>query len=217
MTTFSSDLITEIIRCQDISEGEVFDVLASPDFDRHLPALIEELGLDEDITTDDLMDKYWLGCSSIIEDVRDSMAFDRGLRDYIEDKAAEEEDNVLGLISDGQIELFREIRLKTGPESLRDTLSHALGECWTPDKNKAHSYYGEGIPHAYIFHALAPKDAIDWENTLIRRCNLSIGEDEDEVTLIKGSKVELLGITHEHEGTRTEIDFADWLPSRVTI
>lgn len=213
--TFSSDLVSEIIQYQDISEREIFEVLYSPEFNRYFPMLIEELGLDEGITTVDEIDFYsW---NDKLDDVKDSVAFERGLRDYIENKASDEEDHVLGLISDGQIELFREIRLKTGPESLRDTLSRELGECWTPDRNKAHSYFGEGIPHAYVFHALAPEDSINWEATLTRRCNLSIGEDEDEVTLIKGSKVELLGITHEHEGTRTEIDFADWLPSRVTI
>lgn len=204
-----TDLVDEIINCQDIQDPEVYQVLASQDFDPYFPALLEELGLDEDASMSDAMDAGW-------DVISDTVAFDRGLRRFIKNKMDEEEDHVTGLISDGQIELFREIRLDTGPEALRNTLSHELGKCWTPDQDKAHSYYGEGKPHAYVFHALAPEDSIDWENTLIHRCNLSIGEDEDEVNLIKGSKIELLGITHEHEGTRSKIDFAGWLPSRVT-
>lgn len=207
----TADLVDAIIRNQDIQDAEVYEVLASPEFDYYVPALLEELGMDEDAATEEVFEKEgWSG-------VAGTVAFDQGLREMMRNRALDEQDAVMDLVEEGEIELFREIRLNTGPESLRSTLSTELGECWTPDPDKAHSYYGEEMPHAYVFHAIAPESAIDWENTLIRRCNLSIGEEENEVTLIKGSRIDLLEIVHKHKGASANIDFADWLPKKITV
>lgn len=201
--TITDNLVENIISNQDINESEIYIVATSESFDPYVPALAIELECDEDCVT-----------QQSERDIEDTKAFHDGLRAFFQDLAENELYTVYSLWRHGPATLYREIRLDIGPLHLKDALKKNLGESWTPDPMKAISYMNESGKYGYTLEAIVPYSSVNWESTIIRRCNLAIGADEDEVTLLDGSPVKLTGITFE-DGKK--VDFAGWLDENATV
>ena len=198
----TDELVSLIASYQDIQEAHVYQVVTSEDFDPLVPDLAEELGCEEDEVTQESE-----------RDILGTEAFTEGLTRYVRARAENELYTAVRLWARGPAILYREIRLDVDPTRLKDAIKSNLGESWTPDPNKAISYFNEGGKYGYTLRASVPFGSVDWTETLIRRCNLDLGEHENEITLKHGAPVRLLGITLE-DGT--ELDFADWISEEAT-
>lgn len=193
MTTpiaITDELLDLIVGYQDIGDSEVYYVVSDPAFDEFVQELQDEIGLDDDSSLTD-----WENQDAILR----SATFDKGLKEVLRNKAEVEMETVMSYWRYGPATLYREIRLNVGPNDFKKALNRDLGESWTVDPMKAISYMNESGKFGYTFTAEVGYSAIDWEQTLIRRCNLAIGEQEDEVTLLRGMPIRVVSIECDDE------------------
>lgn len=79
-----------------------------------------------------------------------------------------------------------------------------LGIYWSISNPETH--WGKDQKYVYEFEAQISKDNIDLEETMVARCQGYIGQDEDEITLKKGTKVKLTEIYCMLNGTSQRVE-----------
>lgn len=104
-------------------------------------------------------------------------------------------------ISDGKIKIYR--AMKVGVDYIKhlESQGNRLGIYWTVDKNLADVYNGHGgVNHptnyvgdsaTVIFETTVNENHINWEKTLFARMNQRFGDDEEEITLFKGTPLKI--------------------------
>ena len=80
--------------------------------------------------------------------------------------------------------IYRAIILK----DISDIDYNNIGTYWTPDIDYAKPYNVSGGDNKYILIARVNKDDINWGETLMKNVS-SIGEDENEITLLKNKNI----------------------------
>lgn len=90
-----------------------------------------------------------------------------------------------------------------------------LGLCWTPHWEKAEEFglvMTDHNRHCMIIEARVPRDAVNLPNTLMKRSQLTYFNYEDEIELIKGSRiwVEAFHVFDEDSGTFKELGGRDY-------
>ena len=75
-----------------------------------------------------------------------------------------------------------------------------LGIYWTWDPDAADTHWGDySKPSKVLIEAEVPENGVDWEKTLITNIEPFTGDDEKEITLIKGVPLRILSIEMDGE------------------
>jgi hypothetical protein len=70
-----------------------------------------------------------------------------------------------------------------------------LGIYWTWDSDSADTHWGDySKPSKVLIEAEVPENGVDWEKTLITNVEPFTGDDEKEITLIKGVPLKILSV-----------------------
>ena len=88
------------------------------------------------------------------------------------------------------------------PDDEKSINWNSLGVHWSLTVEKAVCQWGKG-GHEYVVTALVPEGAIDWALTVYHNVHPTLGDQEDEINLIEGSKIQVTELT-PGEGTGGE-------------
>ncbi len=158
-------------------------------WENHHDDLIQ-LGYDDFYDIDDAISKH--------EELKQQ--YDQGKKNYCWNKADDAFYKIKSNIGSDveNIVLTREI---TAPDGWIDNLGRQpLGIYWSFDGGE-HQWGKTDHPHRIMMTINASLDAIDWEASIYQNAHAAY-EDENEVRLLTGSKVELIGLQQntDHQG-----------------
>lgn len=152
----------------------------------------------------DMKDKYPKIYNKKLELYKDSLLKEKA-RDWFEDRIYDFENDLTKTleINDDGIVCYRAICIDDSDEFVFN-LAHGVflenydgvGICWSWDKEKAQAHWGEG-KNEVVLKGVIPFSAIDQGLTILLNLDPSLGHDEAEIRLFKGSKVHIIGIDDE--------------------
>jgi GNAT superfamily N-acetyltransferase len=89
------------------------------------------------------------------------------------------------------LELYREVSLPDGIDSLK---LQGIGNCWSWEESAAQAHWGTGHgDEDYMLRAEVSESAVDWDMTLFLNLDPSTGDDEKEIRLQEGARIEFTG------------------------
>lgn len=90
--------------------------------------------------------------------------------------------------------LFRCVTLHKNPDQIPEFPN--TGIYWTDDESYAECHWGEFGPdmEKYTLAIEVNNTDIDWERTINQNMNVSVGDDEQEITLKQNQRVHLIGM-----------------------
>jgi len=83
--------------------------------------------------------------------------------------------------------------------------TRGIGVYWADEEDKAECHWGHGGP-CVVLRASVPSKSVDWKGTLFARCQPSLGEEEQEIRLLKGRSVHVTGI---------QLPSGEWQPVNI--
>ena len=104
------------------------------------------------------------------------------------------------LIQNGKVTVWRAMTVTSSWLDHLEREGKHLGIYWTWDPDAADTHWGDySKPSKVLIEAEVPENGVDWEKTLITNVEPFTGDDEKEITLIKGVPLRILSIEMDGE------------------
>jgi hypothetical protein len=104
------------------------------------------------------------------------------------------------LIQNGKVTVWRAMTVTSSWLDHLEREGKHLGIYWTWDPDAADTHWGDySKPSKVLIEAEVPENGVDWEKTLITNIEPFTGDDEKEITLIKGVPLRILSIEMDGE------------------
>lgn len=174
-------LIRDSIKEQELS-SDIFDKYMIYDFKGNSVSdkLANSLGVD----VDDLED----------EDIVKSDVYKEFVYFKMSNRIMDIYYDIYHIIKENKIELFRALDIKGA-----DWVSHLekqgkhLGVYWADSFDKAEAHWGTG-GKTYIIQTSVDEKNVNWYDTFMARMDLTLGDEEREIRLFKGTPLKLLNL-----------------------
>jgi hypothetical protein len=99
------------------------------------------------------------------------------------------------VIQNGKVTVWRAMTVTSSWLDHLEREGKHLGIYWTWDPDAADTHWGDySKPSKVLIEAEVPENGVDWEKTLITNIEPFTGDDEKEITLIKGVPLRILSI-----------------------
>jgi hypothetical protein len=115
--------------------------------------------------------------------------------------------DILREIEDGKLRVFRSLDVDEKKETYLEKLAREgkhLGVYWTTDRDKAESYWGTGET-TYVLETYINENYVNWYETFLARMDLSLGDSEMEIRIMKGTPIKVMSI---ETGDGEEVDIS---------
>jgi hypothetical protein len=104
------------------------------------------------------------------------------------------------LIQNGKVTVWRAMTVTSSWLDHLEREGKHLGIYWTWDPDAADTHWGDySKPSKVLIEAEVPENGVDWEKTLITNVEPFTGDDEKEITLIKGVPLKILSVEMDGE------------------
>ena len=104
------------------------------------------------------------------------------------------------LIQNGRVTVWRAMTVTSSWLAHLEREGKHLGIYWTWDPDAADTHWGDySKTSKVLIEAEVPENGVDWEKTLITNIEPFTGDDEKEITLIKGVPLRILSIEMDGE------------------
>jgi hypothetical protein len=104
------------------------------------------------------------------------------------------------LIQNGKVTVWRAMTVTSSWLTHLEREGKHLGIYWTWDPDAADTHWGDySKTSKVLIEAEIPENGVDWETTLIMNIEPFTGDDEKEITLIKGVPLRILSIEMDGE------------------
>jgi hypothetical protein len=104
------------------------------------------------------------------------------------------------LIQNGKVTVWRAMTVTSSWLDHLEREGKHLGIYWTWDPDAADTHWGDySKTSKVLIEAEVPENGVDWEKTLITNVEPFTGDDEKEITLIKGVPLRILSIEMDGE------------------
>jgi len=104
------------------------------------------------------------------------------------------------LIQNGKVTVWRAMTVTSSWLDHLEREGKHLGIYWTWDPDAADTHWGDySKTSKVLIEAEVPENGVDWEKTLITNIEPFTGDDEKEITLIKGVPLRILSIEMDGE------------------
>jgi hypothetical protein len=104
------------------------------------------------------------------------------------------------LIQNGKVTVWRAMTVTSSWLDHLEREGKHLGIYWTWDPDAADTHWGDySKPSKVLIEAEVPENGVDWEKTLITNIEPFTGDDEKEITLIKGVPLKILSVEMDGE------------------
>ena len=104
------------------------------------------------------------------------------------------------LIQNGKVTVWRAMTVTSSWLTHLEREGKHLGIYWTWDPDAADTHWGDySKTSKVLIEAEVPENGVDWETTLIMNIEPFTGDDEKEITLIKGVPLKILSIEMDGE------------------
>ena len=133
------------------------------------------------------------------EEVYDTEEFKEWFDEYTEGRFYEMVDILYSYIDNGKIKIWRMMDVKKDWIDALEKQGKHLGIYWSYEEDVAEAHWGKGLKHSILIESEVPENGVDWNETILANIHPVTGEEEKEITLFKGTPINIKSIKVDNE------------------